>query len=343
MDEGSKYTEKNKRIEDYIRKVSAEFNLKYGRKIIDEEKIQRVIEIFRNSPLSYEEIVKKIDGLAEQVISSYLQEVGKRYSSLAVKKNHKEIYDKLEVLIKKLNEKGIDYQLGGSLCAYIKYGIESNRTHDDIDINLNEKDIDKFREVCEELGLNFHDNRLNSPRVLKNGIPSGEHEVIATEDESDFHIGVFCFERKLDGSVVSKGYYHDKNGNIYSRNVTFDKDLAQEIFGRERVNFRGETLVITPPEYIYYLKTFTNKDKDLTDIRFMDDKIDKDKLKRIEDLFKHINVEHVMVKKIVRVLHLGSVLSKMKKLINQKLWQRVIKIILFLKVELLVKKLLYLV
>ena len=319
MDEGSKYTEKNKRIEDYIRKVSAEFNLKYGRKIIDEEKIQRVIEIFRNSPLSYEEIVKKIDGLAEQVISSYLQEVGKRYSSLAVKKNHKEIYDKLEVLIKKLNEKGIDYQLGGSLCAYIKYGIESNRTHDDIDINLNEKDIDKFREVCEELGLNFHDNRLNSPRVLKNGIPSGEHEVIATEDESDFHIGVFCFERKLDGSVVSKGYYHDKNGNIYSRNVTFDKDLAQEIFGRERVNFRGETLVITPPEYIYYLKTFTNKDKDLTDIRFMDDKIDKDKLKRIEDLFKHINVEHVMVKKIVRVLHLGSVLSKMKKLINQKL------------------------
>ncbi len=53
------------------------------------------------------------------------------------------------------------------MCAYIKYGVESNRIHDDIDINLNEADISKFKEVCEEMGLQFHDDRLTTPRILK--------------------------------------------------------------------------------------------------------------------------------------------------------------------------------
>ena len=61
----------------------------------------------------------------------------------------------------------------------MKYGEESKRIHDDIDLNMNEDDLGKFGEVCRQLGFDFHDNRMNSPRVLQNGIPHGDHEVVA--------------------------------------------------------------------------------------------------------------------------------------------------------------------
>ena len=238
---------KNQMISDYIVQLASQIDKQY-KGLMTEEKVKQAINMFKDSSEEYDIVVQKINALAKQMIQNYLEELEKRFNPELVKKNHEEIYSKLEILAKKMNERGIDYQLAGALCSYIKYGVESNRTHDDIDINLNEKDIDKFREVCEEMGLQFQDNRLTTPRVLKNGIPSGEHEVIATLDGSDFHIGAFCFERKPDGTVINKGYYNDENGEIYTRNDVISPELASEIFGKEQVDFRGQKLMITPPE-----------------------------------------------------------------------------------------------
>ena len=287
--------EKNKKISEYIVNISSRMNEQYNG-IMNDEKIQRAIDMFSNSDLPYEEIVEQINKLASQAIKRYVEEKEKRFSPELVKENHKEIYDKLEILIKKLNERGVDYQLAGALCAYIKYGVESSRTHDDIDINLNEADMDKFRQVCEEMGLQFHDDRITTPRVLKNGIPAGDHEVLATLDGSDFHIGAFCFERKPDGTIVNKGYYHDEKGQVYTRDDVMSPELAREIFGREQVDFRGQKLTITPPEYVYKLKNYTKKDKDLSDIEFMEDRIDKEKLEKISELSKTSRIEHTRVK-----------------------------------------------
>ena len=285
---------KQQMIIDYIRNISEQLNQQYSG-IMNRDRYDHAVEMFKDSELPYEEVVEQINALAQQVVKSYLEEREKRFNPELVKQNHEEIYSKLEVLVKKLNERGIDYQLAGALCAYIKYGVESNRTHDDIDINLNEADMNKFRQVCEEMGLQFHDDRLTTPRVLKNGIPAGDHEVIATLDGSDFHIGAFCFERKPDGTIVNKGYYHDESGQVYTRDDVMPPELASEIFGREQVDFRGQKLTITPPEYVYRLKNYTKKDKDLTDIMFMEGRIDKDKLERISELSKTSRIEHTKV------------------------------------------------
>lgn len=285
---------KQQMIIDYIRNISEQLNQQYNG-IMNRDRYDRAVEMFKDSELPYEEVIKQINALAEQVVKSYLEEREKRFNPELVKQNHEEIYSKLEVLVKKLNERGIDYQLAGALCAYIKYGVESSRTHDDIDINLNEADMDKFRQVCEEMGLQFHDDRVTTPRVLKNGIPAGDHEVLATLDGSDFHIGAFCFERKPDGTIVNKGYYHDESGQVYTRDDVMPPELASEIFGREQVNFRGQKLTITPPEYVYRLKNYTKKDKDLADIMFMEGRIDKDKLERISELSKTSRIEHTKV------------------------------------------------
>ena len=288
---------KNQMISDYIVQLASQIDKQY-KGLMTEEKVKQAINMFKDSSEEYDIVVQKINALAKQMIQNYLEELEKRFNPELVKKNHEEIYSKLEILAKKMNERGIDYQLAGALCSYIKYGVESNRTHDDIDINLNEKDIDKFREVCKEMGLQFQDNRLTTPRVLKNGIPSGEHEVIATLDGSDFHIGAFCFERKPDGTVINKGYYNDENGEIYTRNDVISPELASEIFGKEQVDFRGQKLMITPPEYVYKLKSYTRNTKDLRDLEFMQGRIDKEKLARISELSKTSQIVHKKVRKI---------------------------------------------
>jgi len=292
--------DKKTMIENYIRNISAQLNSQY-KGIMDEDKIKRAIEMFGNSTEQYEEVIKKINELAQVTVNNYVEEMRKRFDPEMIKSNHKEIYDKLEMLVEKLNSYGIDYQLAGALCSYIKYGVESSRTHDDIDISLNEADMDKFRRVCEEMGLNFADNRLTSPRVLKRGIPSGEHEVIATLDGSDFHIGAFCFERQPDGSVINKGYYHDENNMPCSRNDIMSPELASLIFGREVVNFRGHQLCITPPEYIYKLKSYTQNQKDQVDLEFMRSRIDQDKLSRINLLSANSKTELVRVSELPKL------------------------------------------
>ncbi len=281
----------------YVQNVANQLNQQYNG-IINEEKLKRAIKMFKDSELPYEEVVKQINELVENTIRIYLEEQEKRFNPEFVKKNHEQIYSKLEILVKKLNENNIDYQLAGALCAYIKYGVESNRTHDDIDINLNENDIDKFKKVCEEMGLQFHDNRLTTTRVLKNGIPSGEHEVLATLDGSDFHIGAFCFERKQDGTIINKGYYHDDTGQVFTRDEIMKPELAKEIFGKEQVDFKGQKLIITPPEFVYRLKKYTKSDKDLADINFMEGRIDKNKLEQIDRLSKTSVVKHTKVKEV---------------------------------------------
>ncbi len=290
---------KQQLIVKYIQNVANQLNQQYNG-IINEEKINRAIDMFKDSELPYEEVVKQINELVEKTIHIYLEKKEKRFNPDFVKENHKQIYSKLEILVKKLNENNIDYQLAGALCAYIKYGVESNRTHDDIDISLNENDIPKFKKVCEEMGLQFHDNRLTTTRVLKNGIPSGEHEVLATLEGSDFHIGAFCFERKQDGTVINKVYYHDDSGQIFSRDEIIEPELAKEIFGKEQVNFKGQKLIITPPEFVYRLKKYTKSDKDLTDINFMNERINKNKLDQIERLSITSTIVHTKVKEILQ-------------------------------------------
>ncbi|UKI26453.1 MAG: hypothetical protein L6V91_06600 [Bacilli bacterium] len=78
-----------------------------------------------------------------------------------------------------------------------------------------------------------------------------------------------------------------KNNSPCCRCDIISPELANEIFGREEVDFRGQKLFITPPEYVYKLKSYTKKDKDLADIMFMEERIDKSKLERINELSKN--------------------------------------------------------
>lgn len=257
--------------------------------------IDKSLDLFLDTDLTIDEVNEKL----LEAIASRKKALEDRYDSEKVRDNHETIYGHLELLARELHKEGIDYQLAGALCGYLKYDTESDRCHDNIDINLNEEDMSKFRKICIRLGLFFEDNRLSSPRVLKNNIPSGEHEVIARDPNSDFHIGIFPFERKEDGTVVSKGYYHDGDGTPCVREEIYSPELANEIFGGEEIDFRGTPITITPPEFIYILRNYTKNEKDMHDILFLEDKIDSGKVTKIQVLSRDGKVvQHVPVSSI---------------------------------------------
>ena len=244
--------------------------------------LEKALDRFLDTNLTIEEIDEEM----RKIIEEAKKRLEKKEDPEVVKENHEMIYSKLDQIIPKLQEAGVDYHLAGALCGYIKYGEESDRCHGDLDFMVNEEDLGKFQKICEEMGFSYFDHRLDSPRVLKNGIPSGEHEVIATTTVSDFHMGVFCFERFVDGTFVMKGYYHDDENKPMCREEVFSAELAKEVFDSESVDYKGCRLSITSPEYIYLLKSYTRGDKDLKDIAFLEKRMDPEKLKRIQELVK---------------------------------------------------------
>ena len=66
--------EKNKFIEEYIRKTAAMINTKFNKEIVYEKKIKIAINMFKDSQDDLETvIIPKIDELAQKVIEDYIQ------------------------------------------------------------------------------------------------------------------------------------------------------------------------------------------------------------------------------------------------------------------------------
>ena len=250
----------------------------YLKDISYEEVLKFISDKFSNRGLSLEEINNELLGILNN--KEYLE------NKCSVKKNHEKIYSRLEELIRLLNEENIDYQLAGALALYLKYGKESNRCHHDIDISVNEKDIRKLKNVFEKMNLKFNDIRFNSLKVLKDGKLVGKHEISGLEEASDFHIGVFPFERLADGTLITKGYYHDSNNNPCCMENILSSQLSSLIFEKDPITFKGIPVYITSPEYIYVIKSNTRGKKDIEDMEFLEERINKDKLNKIKELSK---------------------------------------------------------
>ena len=166
----------------------------------------------------------------------------------------------LEQLIKLMNSEGIDYYLSGELNPYIMNQDESVIDTDHFDVYINERDLGKFENVCQNLNLLFQDKRMDSPRILKNGIPEGDFEVKASLNDSIFYIGVYCFERLDEGVVVYKGYYQDQNNKPCCREDIFSSSLAKDIFNSNPITFKDSTVFMISPKYTYYLNQLKNPD-----------------------------------------------------------------------------------
>ena len=92
-----------------------------------------------------------------------------------------------------LDDNNINYYIVGAIGAYIDANLSISRIHDDLDIMIEEKYIDKLKSIFSDNDFKFYDNRLKSNKVLNEfGYADGDHEVYVTCD--NFHIGFILYE-----------------------------------------------------------------------------------------------------------------------------------------------------
>ena len=108
----------------------------------------KAVEKYLDSGLSFEQIQEKIE---DEVIQ-------RRKNSTSNVKDHQDLYDTLEELAYLLRLADVNYYIEGGLVGYLKYNEESNRVHNNINVTVEEKDYDKFKSICNTLGIEVIDN-----------------------------------------------------------------------------------------------------------------------------------------------------------------------------------------
>lgn len=199
------------------------------------------------------------------------QELNLPEDGQTLEENHKTLKESLKLVCDKFNELGIDYYIGGALSVYLIKG-ELIRYHDDIDFVVNENDLPKVAEALKGTPFEFHDYRLDSPKLYdeQGNLTNGAHEVIATRKDNEFHLGFFLFSRKKD--VVETREYHAKlgeNGEKIPQLFIRDK-TSTEIFDLEHngefVEQFGTKFKCSAPESVCEMKRYTKRQKDLLDV-----------------------------------------------------------------------------
>ena len=193
----------------------------------------------------------------------------------------------------KLNNIGIEYYVVGALGAYIDRNIDLTREHEDIDIMILEKDIDKLKKIFKHTDYTFIDKRKSSTKILNDkGFTEGEeHDVYATLKGTDFHIGFFVID-KDENNYSTIDYFVD-NGvqkrlirTLPIRYFNYQYDDNYKIYN-------GIKLKTTRLETVYNNKLNMDREKDLYDVRIFEKYINKsiiDKMKG-KSKFRHTSIE----------------------------------------------------
>ena len=202
--------------------------------------------------------------------------------NMSLEENHKLVNESLVKFTTLFNQYGIDYYIVGALPCFLKIGQPLFRYHDDIDIMVNEEDIPKIAEIIELSGYIFQDDRFpNLDRfyeMLKNKPP---HTILAQHPDNEFHLGFFCFKREKDNSITMREYSHKlENGEVVVDVLERQSDPIGTLLRYDEIpttyleaSFKTSTI-----ESVYNLKGYTKRPKDITDMKKLEQFIDKNKL-----------------------------------------------------------------
>ena len=192
----------------------------------------------------------------------------------------------LKWVCERLNERGINYYVVGAIGAYLDAGLPLQRAHDDVDILIEEKDVEKLAEVFKGTDFELHDRRLVSEKVLNEyGYTDGEHEVYAQYKYGDFHIGFFLLRFGKDDYTIVEYF---REGGVQKR---LERTLPRRFFATqyndEPVEFSGVKLKTARKEMIYKNKLVMGREKDIFDLEKLESTVEAEKLEKLKGLSKY--------------------------------------------------------
>jgi hypothetical protein len=206
--------------------------------------------------------------------------------NMSLEENHSLINETLIKFTTLFNQNGIDYYIVGALPCFLKIGMPLFRYHDDIDIMINEEDIPKVAEIVELSGYQFYDDRFPSleryEEMEKNKPP---HIVLAQNPNNEFHLGFFTFRREQDNSITMTEYSHRlEDGEVVVDLLERHSDpIGTELrYDDNPTEYMGTTFRTSTIESVYDLKGYTRRPKDITDMKKLEQFIDKQKLEALK-------------------------------------------------------------
>lgn len=190
----------------------------------------------------------------------------------------------IKMIAQKFNFHKINFYIVGALGAYIDAKIPLQRNHDDLDVMIEEKDIEKVKELFKNSEYVFFDNRYTNNKYLnEHGYPEGNHEVYANHKFSDFHIGFFLYRKNNEKYTIIE--YFKENGKC----KRLERSLPIEIFKyqyNDVADYKGIKVKVARKELIYKNKQVMNREKDIFDIKKLKPTIDYKMLENLKGLSK---------------------------------------------------------
>lgn len=196
-----------------------------------------------------------------------------------------DVDEALEYVCPKLNALGVDYYVVGAVGAYLSLGMDSKRTHDDLDVLIEEKYVGLLKDVFEDSEYVFRDNRCRSDKALnEKNYTDGEHEVIAKAKDSDFHIGFFLFS-KTDEQYTITEYFRDGNKQLKLERTLPIKYFEYQ-YDNKPIQYKGVELKTVTPECIYKNKLGMDRKKDKYDCDMLGKFLDLERLGHLSGMSK---------------------------------------------------------
>lgn len=208
--------------------------------------------------------------------------------------NNDFLNETIRFIVGKLNSKKINYYIVGAIGAYIDANVSFVREHEDLDLMIEEKDVEKLKDIFENSDFIFKDNRFNpSKKLNKYGYPEGEHEVVAVHKFSSFHIGFFLFiYNNSDYTVVE--YFKD-NDVVKKLERSLPIKYFNYQYNNEIKKYLNLEIKVVRKELIYKNKKVMNREKDFYDIKILEPLLDYEILDNLKGLSK------IRVSKIIKV------------------------------------------
>lgn len=205
------------------------------------------------------------------------------------------LLNQIAFICDKLNKISIEYYLVGAISGYIDCDLDISREHDDIDIMIPEKDINKLQDIFENTDYIFKDNRKHSNKFLNDKwYTEGKyHDVYAIYKDNKFHIGFFLYS-KTDKEYSIIEYF--KNNNKQKRLIrTLPIRYFNYQYDDKFKTYRWIKLKTAKVECIYKNKKNMTRDKDKYDNSIFEKYIDKAIISKMsgKSRYRKIKIENI--------------------------------------------------
>ena len=207
--------------------------------------------------------------------------------------NHEKIMQLFDEFNSILNNEFDCYYTGG-LMAYILNNAQLRRYHDDLDLFINEKQLLELKRKIEDNSDFIFVSYLNKKGV--NG-----HEYKIKFRDYPVSIGLFLFERKKEGKIITKKYYYDLPNveRLFVDERHFNLKYTKMVFNDTIHTYNNKKYKSVSLEFLYYSKShlYPFRLKDYYDLLYVRDivdhciveNIDSEKSKKMDILHKEVN------------------------------------------------------